>query len=219
MTSVKEKISKLLALATSPNENEAKSALLKAKELMAKHKMTEDDFRDVEKQDLKKVLCESVRWTTDSGRIWMVNLCKVLCDNYRCSASWCIPRGTRTHKLVIAGLGDDVDVCKEVVEYAVGFINGAIKSIQKEHKNKNPKAIADSYAKGFIVELEMAFEDQKEEHSERGLVVVKPDEVRKYEESLGVKNVKTKESGFDPTAYAQGIIDGKNFNPHRVLRG
>lgn len=35
MVDIKDKISKLLALADSPNENEARAALLKARELMA----------------------------------------------------------------------------------------------------------------------------------------------------------------------------------------
>lgn len=34
-SNIKDKIAKLLALAESPNENEAKAALLKARELMA----------------------------------------------------------------------------------------------------------------------------------------------------------------------------------------
>ena len=38
MADIREKIAKLLALATSPNEQEAREALLKARELMAKHK-------------------------------------------------------------------------------------------------------------------------------------------------------------------------------------
>lgn len=45
MASIKEKIQKLLALASSPNENEAKAALLKAKELMAKNKFINMTFK------------------------------------------------------------------------------------------------------------------------------------------------------------------------------
>ena len=41
MDDYKDKIRKLLALAQSPVEAEAKAALLKARELMAKHKLTE----------------------------------------------------------------------------------------------------------------------------------------------------------------------------------
>ena len=38
----KERIRKLLALAKSPEENEAKAALLKARRLIAEHKLTEE---------------------------------------------------------------------------------------------------------------------------------------------------------------------------------
>lgn len=37
----RDKIKKFLALAESPNESEAKAALLKARELMAEHKLSE----------------------------------------------------------------------------------------------------------------------------------------------------------------------------------
>ena len=44
-TNIKDKIAKLLALAESPNENEAKAALLKARELMAEHKLRPEDVK------------------------------------------------------------------------------------------------------------------------------------------------------------------------------
>lgn len=218
-TSVKDKIRKLLALASSPNENEARDALLKARELMAKNKLTDSDFEDPGKKELKRFLCEDISWTTDSGRIWMANLCKVLCDNYCCSASWFTPKGTRTHQLVIVGIGEDAEICKEVVGYAVGFVESTIEHLQMKYRRQDPKAIANSYAEGFILGLEMAFEEQKDEHPEWGLVVVKPEQVSEYERNLGSKNVKTKKADFNPLAYMKGQVDGKNFNPRRVITG
>ena len=44
-TNIKDKIAKLLALAESPNENEARAALLKARELMAEHKLRPEDVK------------------------------------------------------------------------------------------------------------------------------------------------------------------------------
>ena len=49
----KDRIRKLLALATSPEEGEAKAALLKARELMAKYKLTEMDVRELKKNPSK----------------------------------------------------------------------------------------------------------------------------------------------------------------------
>ena len=43
---IKEKISKLLALASSPFDDEAKAALMKARELMTAHNLTEADFEE-----------------------------------------------------------------------------------------------------------------------------------------------------------------------------
>lgn len=219
MASVKEKIQKLLALAQSPNENEAKAALLKAKELMAKNKLTEADFEDLQKQELKSFMCEDVVWTTDSGRIWMVSLANLICNEYLCVAAWSTKRGSRTHTLVITGMEEDLEICKSVIGYAVGFVEGRIKYLQRKFKMQDPKAVANSYARGFILGLDMAFEEQKTEHPEWGLVVVKPEEVKSYEENLGSKSVKTKESNFDPLAYMKGQTDGQNFNKQKAING
>lgn len=217
MADIKEKIKKLLSLGTSTNENEARDALLKAKELMAKNKLTEADFEEVKDQELKKVLCSNISWTTDSGRVWMARLCKILCDNYLCSAAWYIPERTRTHQLMIIGIGEDVDVCREVVEYAVGFVDNAINVLQRRYHRQDPKSIANSYAEGFMLGLEMAFEEQKEDHPEWGLVVVKPDEVSDFEKGLGSKSVKSRKADFSPVAYMTGQNDGLKFNAKRVL--
>jgi len=215
MADIKDKIQKLLSLATSPNENEARDALLKAKELMAKHKLTDADFK--KEDELVHYLCEDIKWTTDSGRIWMVNLCETIANNYMCTASWRTSKGSRTHVLTITGLSEDADVCKEVMGYAVGFVENQIRIQSRKRRDIDEKTVANSYATGFVLGLELAFEAQKEEHPEWGLVVVKPQEVEEYEQSLNHRDVKTKRAGFDPLAYMKGQTDGKNFNAQRVL--
>lgn len=219
MTNIREKIEKLLALATSPNEHEARAALLKAKELMARNKLTEADFEDAKKRELKTSECPDVMWTTDSGRIWMVRLAKLICDEYLCVSAWYTKRGTRTHTLHITGMEDDLQVCEPVIKYAVGFVEGQIKILQRKYRRQDPKAIANSYAEGFIMGLELAFEEQREQHPEWGLVVVKPEETKKYEDGLGSKNVTTRKSNFDPLAYTKGQIDGRDFNKRKVIAG
>lgn len=214
MANIKEKIQKLLALATSPNENEARAALLKAKELMAANKLSEADFEEIKNQELIHVLCENVKWTTDSGDIWMTNLCDILCENYCCTAAWNHEKGRRTYTLIITGIGDDVQICKTAVEYAVGFVMSRLKIWGRKNKSASK-----SYASGFISGLQAAFEKQKEEHQEWGLVVQKSQEVVDYENSLGVRNVKTKQETFDPLAYLRGQKDGEEFNARKVLEG
>jgi len=212
---IREKIKKLLALSESPNENEAKAALLKAKELMAKNKLSEADF---DKKDTKLVsLSCDVTWTTDSGNSWMVDLSNLIANEYLCNAAWDTPHATRTHKLVVTGLEEDANLCKVMVEYIVGFMMGAVKVLQKKYRHSNPKVLSDSYAKGFIIGLEMAFEDQRDEHPEWELVVVKPEEVREYESKLHNKSVKTRKVDFSPLAYMKGQNDGREFTAKKVI--
>lgn len=214
---VKEKIKKLLSLATSPNENEAKAALLKAKELMAKNKLNEEDFKDEKKQDLVHLTCENIKWTTDSGNVWMATLCRIISEEHMCIAAWSTIRGRRTHTLVITGLKEDAEICKDVIEYAVGFVMGQVKILTRKSVSGDAKSIRASYGEGFALGLKMAYEDQKEEHPEWGLVVVKSDEVKSYEDNLGTKSVKTKKNRFDPLAFAQGQIDGQEFKSKKAI--
>lgn len=51
MADYKEKIKKLLALSKSPNEHEAQSALAKAQQLMAEHKISMAEVEDKEKKE------------------------------------------------------------------------------------------------------------------------------------------------------------------------
>lgn len=219
MATIKEKIQKLLALATSSNENEARDAMLKAKELMIKNKLSEEDFEEVKNKKLVQRDVDDIKWTTDSGKTWVADICSVIGDEYLCSCAWFTPNRTRTHTLIITGMEDDVDVCESVIRYALGFVEGVTKKIANGciARGKSPAASVQSYAKGFLLGLQMAFEEQRDEHPEWGLVVVKPEEVLEFEKTLKNKTVKTKKQEFDPLAYMMGQEDGRNFNAGHVL--
>lgn len=216
MADIKDKIKKLLSLATSPNENEARDAMLKARALMAKNKLSEADFVDKD-PELVHLECKDATWTTDSGNIWMTNICKLLCDNYCCASSWRTPKGSRTHTLVITGFRDDAEICKSVVEYAIGFVLGQIRILQRKNLTKDGRTIAASYAQGFAMGLEFALEEQNEQ--EWGLVLVKPDEVNEYERGLGSRNVRTRKVTIDQLSMMRGQNDGMRFTKMRALQG
>lgn len=218
MSDIKEKIRKLLNLASSPYAGEAMAALLKAKELMAKHKLTEADFEEAKKQEMVHLQVDDIKWTTDSGEIWIAELCRIIAENYCCATCWFIPYKTRTHILQVTGMQEDAELCAEVIKYAVGFVRGAVKDLQRRYRREDPKSVMMSYAKGFTQGLELAYECQKDEHPEWGLVIVKPEEVRQYEEGLSSRSVRTHKTAFNPTAHLKGFNDGKEFNPQRVLK-
>lgn len=98
----KEKIRKLLALAESPNEHEARAALLKARQLMAEHKLTEAELKDVEKQQVKDVRTD----ITCSKRRdpWIVNLSAVIGENYCCKGYRYRRYGEQTNCIGFIGL-------------------------------------------------------------------------------------------------------------------
>lgn len=80
----REKIKKLLALSESNNEHEAKSALLKAKKLMAEHKIAEIDLEDIGK---KKVVHIKTKFDCSKRReAWMISLSAIIGQNFCCQS-------------------------------------------------------------------------------------------------------------------------------------
>lgn len=186
-TDIKGKIRHLLALAESPNENEARAALLKARELMAKHKLTESELGEAEKQAVRNVLTD----ITFSKRRdpWICALSAIIGESYCCQGYRNHTKGRQTQAIGFIGLEDDVEICMAVFKYAVGCIRAGIKAIEKELAGYYPWYIRqqrDSYGYGFVNGIQSALERQDEEqHSEWGLVLVMPKEVQEAAQSLG----------------------------------
>lgn len=84
MSAVKEKIAKLLALADSPNEKEAQEALLKARALMAKHKLRPEECR--EKQSIRVVKQPVGMECTQMTDTWIPELAVIVGERYCCKA-------------------------------------------------------------------------------------------------------------------------------------
>lgn len=84
MVDYKEKIKKLLALSKSPNEHEAQSALAKAQQLMAEHKISMAEVEDKERRKAH----EHLTGVTYSARRdpWVLRLSKVISKNYCCES-------------------------------------------------------------------------------------------------------------------------------------
>lgn len=81
-TEITEKISRLLALAASPYEAEARAALLKARQLMAEHKLCPEDITPPERQ---RVIKESTGVTsTKMSSPWAVQLSAIIGEHYCC---------------------------------------------------------------------------------------------------------------------------------------
>lgn len=217
----KEKIKKLLALAESPNEHEAKAALLKARQLMAEHKVTEAELKDVEKQEVKDIRTDIT--CSKRRNPWIINLSAVIGENYCCKGYRNHVYGEQTQRIGFIGLEDDVEICVAVFKYAVDCILAEIKRIKKENEcyySGYVKQLCDSYGYGFSVGILAAFEEQQRANEEGwGLVLVMPQEVLEASQHLGNKEFKARaEETISGDAYAQGYRQGKEFDPTKRLQ-
>ena len=213
----KDKIRKLLSLAQSDNDHEAKAALLKAKQLMAEHKIAEVDIIDVVNQ---KVLRKHTSITyTCHTKPWLANLSRIIADNYCCKNFMSKYKGSQTKEVCFVGLEDDVELCNEIYKYAVDTIDVNVKKLLKgksKYGARYKKIIYDSYANGFLEGLEEAFNKQKDE-SDWGLVMVTPQAV--IDNISDLKNFKSVSHNYgqENSAYDKGSEDGKNFDPGKKV--
>ena len=212
MADYRVKIRKLLALAEfNSNENEAKAALLKAKELMAEHKLTEEELADIGKREVKVVRTGYVY--TVRGEWWMGMLSCIIGENYCCqSANVKYRKGAQKREVEFIGLEGDIDLCVTVFKYAVD----SARKLAKAYAPKDHHARA-SYAYGFTDGIRRAFEEQKQQKEEGwGLVMVIPKEVKDY--CAGFSEGKSFRKAVNNDAMSAGYTEGKRFNPTRRLR-
>lgn len=221
-TDYKDKIKKLLALAESPNEYEAKAALLKARQLMAEHKIMEAELKDVEKQPVENIVTDIT--CSKRRNPWIINLSAVIGENYCCKGYRKHGHGEQTQYIGFIGLGDDVEVCVAVFKYAVDCILAEIKRIKKENQcyySSYVKQLCDSYGYGFTVGISAAFEEQQKANEDGwGLVLVMPQEVLEASQHLGHKEFRSRaQETISGDAYAKGYRQGKEFDPTKRLAG
>lgn len=220
----KEKIRKLLALAESPNENEAKCALLKAKQLMAEHKIAEIDLEEIKFKKVKRI--ETKYTFTKRGEWWISDLAQIIAANYCCRSAGSHYTGSQKRTIIFVGLEDDVDLCNMVFSYAVESARALAKEHCKEVAKQYPyglstadkNVIKNSYASGFAKGVMDAFREQQKaaDESTWGLVMVVPKEVND-----SCKNFRTDRHVSKHAIHSEskdsGYKEGKRFNPDRRI--
>lgn len=219
----KDKIRKLLALAKSPEPEEAKLALLKARKLMAEHKLTERDLEERNTTVVKRAIGETFSKKANS---WMDPLSIVIGENYCCSAFRCkIGAKTTVWHVGFIGFEDDFEICVKIFRYAVRCVKAEQKKLRKQHRDYyTPQEIAkicDSYGYGFARGVYEAFTRQNEENQEYGLVLKVPKEAKDELDKMGPpkefkKTPQPKTVGELDAAW-RGIEDGRKFDPSNKL--
>ena len=219
----KGKIRRLLALAESPNENEAKAALLKARELMAEHKLTQQECVDTGKI---KVLHKNTEWTFSKRRDpWLIDLATTIGEHYCCEAYTKVKFKKQTNTIWFIGFEDDIEICMEIFDYAAKFVTARTRETRSDLKGYLPanaiRIESDSYGYGFIDGLEVLYDAQQNEegNAEWGLVLKVPKEV--HDETIDFRNVDFTPSTYEfigGHSYNDGYDDGLNFDAERMLK-
>lgn len=228
---VKEKVRKLLALANSPNENEAAIAAAKAQELCDQFNLeaakigkgdstSSPDLERLEISPLKK------------REIWELMLFSCLCEVLECTG-WFQNNGRGSRRFMVVGYPADVSL----FQFLYPYLERVIVTHYKESLTE-AKAAASwwnrrrtySYKRGFCHgAIERIFERLKEmrdsrregDPDTRALVVVKEREIEKWvEQNLGLEKNKTQyKISMDKSGYIAGQMAGEAINLNRPLEG
>ena len=213
---IKDKIAKLLALADSPNENEAKAALLKARALMAEHKLCPDDCQKAASEKVVRELTDIT--CTAMTNPWAVGLSAVIAEHYCCKAFRQRVPGRKVNTIGFVGLEDDFEVCKRIFLYAYDCVISTCKSQIKRDRLDEPgtyREKCNAYGRGFVAGVNKAFEEQKEQHQEWGLVLVVPQAVTDAMADMGKPTAfgKIKRNRTADAYRELGYQDGMEFDP------
>lgn len=121
-----EKIKKLLALSESSNKHEAESALLKAQELLAKHKLSIKEVKEFKINN--SAIKEKISNITFTKAKWKAQLARLIADNFGCYFYFKV---RYSKAITFFGREEDITVCNIVLEYAIDCINSAKVSVCK----------------------------------------------------------------------------------------
>ena len=215
-TDIRDKIAKLLALAESPDEHEAKAALLRARKLMAEHKLRPEECQKAENvkviRELTGVTC------TAMTNPWAITLSAIIAEHYCCRSYREHITSHKTNRIGFVGLDDDFDICKRIFLYAYDCVISACKLQIKKDPYDAPgtyREKCNAFGWGFCRGLKAAYREQEAEHQEWGLVMVVPQAVDDIMAGMGKPSgFGTEKSGGEINVYkALGYDAGCNFNP------
>lgn len=219
---IKDKIAKLLALADSPNENEARAALLKARALMAQYKLRPEEIKRDGEPKVKEILTGIT--CTKMTNAWASHLAAIVAEHYCCKSYRSHIKHEKKIEVGFVGLEDDLEVCTRIFKYAYDCVLAHCKEIRAEYRDyytaAHVRELANAYGFGFAQGLRAAFQAQAAQHQEWGLVMVTPKAV------MDVVNQMGRPSTFGSAARGEladkfkkkGYADGQEFDPSKHLR-
>lgn len=219
MSEINEKIKKLLRLAKSDNEYEARLALARARKLMAEYKLDIKDFDDTNKKVIKKV---TEFYYTGYKNGYRSQLIDAIAERYCCAHYLTTYSGSSKRYIALTGYEEDIMIVENLFKYADSCINSWFTSKKKGLKgvcsNEYLNGVKNNYGIGFAQGLADLLDAQmkSEENREWGLVMVVPEEATKYVDSL--KRTKFRFNSFGSESIRnKGYSDGYNTGLNNQL--
>lgn len=222
MANIRDKIAKLLALSESPNENEARAALLKARALMAEHKLCPEEIREHHQE---KVAKKTIGLTcTKMTNPWVIYLGNVIAKHYCCVVFRGVQHKMKTVTLGLVGFEEDMEVCEGIIRYAYSCIEARCRELRSLGRRRGQsgteiRKTCNAYGYGFCKGLEAAYNEQSQKHQEWGLVLATPQPVLDAVNAMGKKTPFAKYDLREQLRdyAAMGIADGRRFDPGKRL--
>ena len=215
------KIENLIRLSSSNNEHEARAAMMKARELMAKYHIR---MEDVSPEEKKSETVEAATTLEKFRETWVSDLAGVIAQNFRCRTLLLHWYTGNTYKIRFLGVNYDAFVCMEIFRYALKVIKSRVKTMRGifyesgKDFNYNDKLV---YCHGFMKGLQINFTEQtkRQQESRRdncfALALCVPAVVDKAIESMGVEDAapstRPNMSRKNSMLYGIGYTDGKAF--------
>lgn len=204
------RVRKLLNMSKNATPNERENALLLSQRLMAKYHLDESVLgNDGEYESVVELTSD-----LNSRKVTWKMLAKVIAENFKCDT---YTVGTKTyHKIIFVGYDTDAIVCKEVYESAYHFIVRYSQSVASYYQRRHgtSKGVRDEWAIGFIEGLNNGFKDQVTNSNEVALMIVVPEEVNEFMNSLDLisddSNPMIKRNG-NQDIYQSGYGNGYQF--------
>ncbi|NEP44274.1 MAG: DUF2786 domain-containing protein [Okeania sp. SIO2H7] len=151
-----EKINKLLALANSPNENEAALAAEKATELLTKYNLSIADLGPDEEETIRTEAVE----TTSRYVTWKMLLLAGIATANGCRAL----RSKNDGNMTLIGTQTNIAVAQSLYKY----LTKAVERLAKRHKGKG-RAFLNAFRVGCSTRIRHRLEQRRKEMEEEGI--------------------------------------------------
>lgn len=221
---IKDKIRKLIALASSPVEAEAKLAMQKAGELMAKYELSISEIRQAEGRDILDMIKNvTIDGIGEKRRGWesvlSLAIAKAFDSDIVLSSRWNDDEGCYQWTIVIIGHESDVDLVVYFHKFLRRYIWGMARMEYNTVKDR------ESYCLGVVATISDRLKEMYKKKEDvmdstcTALVLVKKDAVAEKKHNMfpNLKYVNLTGNRRNWDAYDKGIKDGHDVNLARPI--